>query len=92
MDDNTETRIDELDLYVIPNSYPPKYNPRKVADYCREMGIEDPSTLTKEQLEPFRLFWSSAELTGNQARVARCVPCISEGNPKPLQGKGRVYE
>ncbi len=55
MDDNTETRIDELDLYVIPNSYPPKYNPRKVADYCREMGIEDPSTLTKEQLEPFRL-------------------------------------
>ncbi len=55
MDDNTKTRIDELDLYVIPNSYPPKYNPRKVADYCREMGIEDPSTLTKEQLEPFRL-------------------------------------
>ncbi len=55
MDDNTETRIDELDLYVIPNSYPPKYNPRKVADYCREMGIEDPSTLTKQQLEPFRL-------------------------------------
>lgn len=55
MDDNTETRIDELDLYVIPNSYPPKYNPRKVADYCREMGVEDPSTLTKEQLEPFRL-------------------------------------
>ena len=55
MDDNTETRIDELDLYVIPSSYPPKYNPRKVADYCREMGIEDPSTLTKEQLEPFRL-------------------------------------
>lgn len=55
MDDNTETRIDELDLYVIPNSYPPKYNPHKVADYCREMGIEDPSTLTKEQLEPFRL-------------------------------------
>lgn len=55
MDDNTETRIDELDLYVIPDSYPPKYNPRKVADYCREMGIEDPSTLTKEQLEPFRL-------------------------------------
>lgn len=55
MDDNTETRIDELDLYVIPNSYPPKCNPRKVADYCREMGIEDPSTLTKEQLEPFRL-------------------------------------
>ena len=55
MDDNTKTRIDELDQYVIPNSYPPKYNPRKVADYCREMGIEDPSTLTKEQLEPFRL-------------------------------------
>lgn len=55
MDDNTETRIDELDLYVIPNSYPPKYNPRKVADYCREMGIEDPSTLTKEQLGSFRL-------------------------------------
>ena len=55
MDDNTETRIDELDLYVIPNSYPPKYNPRKVADYCREMGIEDQSTLTKEQPEPFRL-------------------------------------
>lgn len=60
MDDNTETRIDELDLYVIPNSYPPKYNPRKVADYCREMGVEDPSTLTKEQLEPFRLKKSEA--------------------------------
>ena len=50
-----ETMIDDLPPYVVPNSYPPKYNPRKVADYCREMGIEDPSTLTKEQLEPFRL-------------------------------------
>lgn len=47
--------IDDLDPYVAPNSYPPKYNPRKVADYCKEMGIEDPSTLTKEQLEPFKL-------------------------------------
>jgi hypothetical protein len=45
--------------YVVPNSYPPKYNPRKVADYCREMGI-DPSTLTKEQLEPFKLKKSEA--------------------------------
>lgn len=47
--------VDELDPYVIPDSYPPKYSPRKVADYCKEMGIEDPSTLTKEQLEPFKL-------------------------------------
>ncbi len=39
MDDNTETRIDELDLHAIPNSYPPRYNSRKV---IREMGIEDP--------------------------------------------------
>lgn len=50
-----ETMIDDLDPYVAPNSYPPKYNPRKVADYCKEMGIEDPSALTKEQLEPFKL-------------------------------------
>lgn len=55
MGDTMETMIDDLPPYVVPNSYPPKYNSRKVADYCREMGIEDPSTLTKEQLEPFRL-------------------------------------
>lgn len=55
MSDTMETMIDDLPPYVVPNSYPPKYNPRKVADYCREMGTEDPSTLTKEQLEPFRL-------------------------------------
>ena len=39
MDDNTETRIDELDLYTIPGSYPPRHNPRKVIG---KMGIEDP--------------------------------------------------
>lgn len=50
-----EAMVDELDPYVIPDSYPPKYSPRKVADYCKEMGIEDPSTLTKEQLESFKL-------------------------------------
>lgn len=55
MDETAETMVDELDSYVIPDSYPPEYNPRKVADYCKEMGIEDPSTLTKEQLEPFKL-------------------------------------
>lgn len=55
MNEIAETMIDDLDPYVVPNSYPPKYNPRKVADYCKEMGIEDPSTLTKEQLEPFKL-------------------------------------
>lgn len=55
MNETAETMIDELDPYVIPDSYPPEYNPRKVVDYCREMGIEDPSTLTKEQLEPFKL-------------------------------------
>ena len=49
MNEIAETMIDDLDPYVAPNSYPPKYNPRKVADYCKEMGIEDPSTLTKEQ-------------------------------------------
>ena len=55
MGDTMETMIDDLPPpYVVPNSYPSKYNPRKVADYCREMGI-DPSTLTKEQLEPFKL-------------------------------------
>lgn len=55
MNEIAEAMVDELDPYVIPDSYPPKYNPRKVADYCKEMGIEDPSTLTKEQLEPFKL-------------------------------------
>lgn len=55
MNETAETMVDELDPYVIPDGYPPKYNPRKVADYCKEMGIEDPSTLTKEQLEPFKL-------------------------------------
>lgn len=55
-----ETMIDDLPPYVVPNSYPPKYNLRKVADYCREMGIEDLSVLTKEQLEPFRLKKSEA--------------------------------
>lgn len=55
MNEIAEVMVEELDPYVIPDSYPPKYNPRKVADYCKEMGIEDPSTLTKEQLEPFKL-------------------------------------
>ena len=55
MNETAETMVDELDPYVIPGSYPLEYNPRKVADYCKEMGIEDPSTLTKEQLEPFKL-------------------------------------
>lgn len=55
MNEIMEVIVDEPDPYVIPDSYPPKYNPRKVADYCKEMGIEDPSTLTKEQLEPFKL-------------------------------------
>ena len=56
MGDTMETMIDDLPPYVAPNSYPPKHNPRKVvADCCREMGIEGPSTLTREQLEPFRL-------------------------------------
>ena len=60
MSDTMETMIDDLPPYVVPNSYPPKYNLRKVADYCREMGIEDLSVLTKEQLEPFRLKKSEA--------------------------------
>lgn len=55
MSEAAEAMVNEMDPYVVPNSYPPKYNPRKVADYCKEMGIEDPSTLTKEQLEPFKL-------------------------------------
>ena len=40
MNEIAEAMVDELDPYVIPDSYPPKYNPRKVADYCKEMGIE----------------------------------------------------
>lgn len=55
MSEAAEAMVNEMDPYVIPGSYPPKHNPRKVAEYCREMGIEDPSTLTKEQLEPFKL-------------------------------------
>lgn len=55
MGDTMEAMIDGLPPYAVPNGCPPKHSPRKVADHCREMGAEGPSTLTKEQLEPFRL-------------------------------------